>query len=142
MREYIVSLMLFTAVVFPAHAQKSDRAAILDAARSYFERAIGGKLIFKVSSLKQKGDWAFLVARPLRPGSKPIDWSRTSFAEAWREGAFDDEVIALLKRRGERWGVVEGVIGATDVPYGCWWKRHGAPKALFPYTESDCNWEE
>lgn len=142
MRACLVPLAFLLTVAHPAISQKSDRAAILDAARAHFETTIGGKLIFKVSSLKQKGDWAFLVARPLRPGNKTIDWGRTPFAEAWREGAFDEGVIALVKKTGGRWRVLEGVVGATDVPYGCWWKKHGAPKALFPYTESDCNWEE
>lgn len=139
---FIASLMLIFIVTLPAFAQKGDRTAILDAARARFERSIGGKLIFKVATLKQKGDWAFLVARPLRPGNKSIDWSRTPFADAWREGVFDEEVIALLKRSGGRWRVVEGVIGATDVPYGCWWKKHHAPKSIFTYTEADCEWEE
>jgi len=142
MRTRIVLTLILLTTWLPAVAQKGDRKAILDAARTHFERVIGGKLIFSVSTLRQKGDWAFLLARPLRPGNKTIDWRRTQFAEAWREGAFDEGVIALLRRSGRGWRVLEGIVGATDVPYGCWWKKYGAPKSLFTYTETNCDWEE
>jgi len=123
-------------------AQRSDRKAILAAARTHFERVIGGKLVFKVSTLRQKGDWAFLIAQPLRPGNKRIDWSRTRYAEDYESGAFDEEVIGLVKRTRGVWRVVVGIVGATDVPWGCWWKRYGAPKSIFTYVEEDCTYME
>ena len=123
-----------------ALSQSAERSAILDASRSYFEPIIGGRLIFKVSTLKQKNNWAFLIAQPLRPGNRRIDWAATRFAEDVEAGAFDEEVIVLLKKSEKRWRAVIGVVGATDVPFGCWWKTYGAPKAIFTYVEDDCSY--
>ena len=51
--------------------------------------------------------------------------------EAIRQGAFDDEIAALLHKKGSRWTVTKYVIGATDVAWDGWDKQYKAPSALF-----------
>ena len=113
----------------------AERAAIMDGIRGGVVAELGQLVIFKVDHLRVQEGWAFLKAYPRRPDGGEIDYRRTKYAEAVREGMFDGGVQALLRRNGTRWEVVDWVLGATDVPYGGWWKKYRAPKAIFDYTE-------
>ena len=96
-------------------AGSPERKAIADALRAPVERELKQKVIFKIESLKLKGDWAFLRGVPQRI----------------EDGVFDDGVVALLRKRAGKWQVVKYVIGATDVPYVTWDKDYKAPSAIF-----------
>lgn len=53
---------------------------------------------------------------------------------------FSDDVFGLLKNEGGAWKVLASSVGATDVPYMCWWKAHGVAKTAFPegMAADDC----
>ena len=110
------------------------RKAVMDGLRPTFEKDLKQKVIFKVDEIRVVGDWSFVHIHPLQPDSKPIDFSKTKYGEALREGMFDgDNSYALLKKVKGKWTVKEFAIGPTDV---CWidWmgKKHGAPNKVFP----------
>lgn len=107
------------------------RAALLDAARAVIGPETGGPVEFVVSVLRTDGDWAYLQARPQRPGGGRIDWSRTRHAEAWRADMMSDLVMVLMRRAGPGWRVVEYVVGPTDVAWIPWAEQHRLPPALF-----------
>jgi hypothetical protein len=108
-----------------------ERRAITDALRSPVERELKQKVVFKIERLKLKDGWAFLSGVPQRPDGGRVDYSSTPYKEAINEGAFDDGIVALLRRKAGKWQVVKYVIGATDVPYVTWDKDYKAPPAIF-----------
>lgn len=109
----------------------AERRAIMDTLRPRVERDLGQKVVFEVSRLRVQDGWAFMIVTPRRPDGSPIDFSRTRFGRWYEAGSFSDLAIALLRRRGGRWRVVEYALGPTDVVYLDWARRHGAPRALF-----------
>ncbi len=113
----------------------AERGAVMDGIRGPIVAELGQPVIFKVDLLRVREGWAFLKAQPRRPDGGAIDYRKTKFREAVAEGMFDGGVQALLKRAGTRWESVDWALGATDVPYGDWWKKYGAPRAIFDYTE-------
>ncbi len=112
-----------------------ERGAIMDAIRGPIVAELRQPVIFKVELLRVRDGWAFLKAQPRRPDGGPIDFKKTKFREAVAQGMFDGGVQALFKKVGTRWEVVDWSLGATDVPYGDWWKKYRAPKAIFDYGE-------
>lgn len=107
------------------------RAALLDAAREPIVQETGGPVEFAVAVLRTDGHWAYLQARPQRPGGRRIDWARTRHAEAWRAGRMDEVVMVLMRRAGATWGIVEYEVGPTDAAWIHWAERHRLPHALF-----------
>lgn len=110
----------------------AERRQILDALRAPVAKALKQKVVFEVSRLSVLGEWAFLNGVPRQPDGKPIDYSGTPYADAKKEGMFDDGIVALLKRTSKgKWTVVTYVLGPTDVPYVDWDRRYHAPRAIF-----------
>lgn len=110
----------------------AERKGIMDALRVPVMRELKQRVVFKPSHLKLAGGWAFIVARPLQPNGRKVDYSRGIHAEAAKSGALEDQVVGLLKRGKGGWTVVAHTVGATDVPYVDWPQRFGAPKSIFP----------
>ena len=111
----------------------SDRKAILDALRIPVERDLKQKIVFVADDFKVQGSWAFVGGRPTTPtGGKP-NLKNTAWKDA--EDLFDNNFFGLLQKRSGRWRVVAYALGCTDVCYLDWWRRHKAPKAIFPHTE-------
>ncbi len=108
-----------------------ERNAIMDALRKPVEAKLKQKVIFAVSHLKVQDGWAFLYGTPQQPGGKPIDYSITPFKEEYKEGVFDNNFAALLRKKGDQWQVVALNIGATDVVWEDWDKQYKAPSAIF-----------
>lgn len=113
----------------------AERTAILDALRVPVERALKQKIVFVADNFNVSGNWAFLGGQPQSPAGGQPDYSRTEYAEAKREGMFDNNFFAILKKSAGKWKVVTYRIGCTDVCYADWWRTYKAPKAIFPYTE-------
>ena len=109
----------------------AERKALMDALRPLIEKKVKRPVTFKVDALKVQGNWAFLRGVPLQKNGKPMDYRGTVYAQAIKEGAFDDWVCALFKREKGRWRVVNHALGATDVPYDGWDEQYGAPPAIF-----------
>jgi hypothetical protein len=120
-------------VAFTPRRGSPMRTAIMNGLRPTVMRDLHQRVIFRVQHLRVSGKHAFLMARPLRPDGQAIDYSRTRYAEDWKAGMFDDQVVALMIRAGRhRWRVVKYDIGATDVVWEGWWKTYGASRAIFP----------
>ncbi len=135
----VVLLTLFVAPVILAQSRlytpdkgSAERKAITDALRVPVEKKLKQEVIFKIDHLKVQNNWAFLLGTPRRPDGGQIDYRNTPYAEAYKAGAFDDGVMALLHRVGGQWRVVQYVVGATDVAYLGWDRKFHAPSAIFP----------
>lgn len=112
----------------------ADRKAIMDALRPAFEKQVGKPIVFVVQSLRVVSPWALASVEPRRTATKPIDWKKTKFKEDFEQGVMDSISLALLKKSGKKWKVVELAIGPTDYPVEDWLKHHKAPKSLIPRT--------
>jgi hypothetical protein len=144
MRRFLLLLVPWVLLVAPAGAQDLHfpekgselRASILDAARSTFEKETGGPIEFVISRLAVLDEWAYGEVKLQRPGGKPIDWSKTKFAEDEKEGMFDPaQSLFLLQEGGDGWTLVEFAVGPTDVAWDWWRQQHNIPKSLF--SDSD-----
>ena len=111
--------------------QTAERKAIADALRVPVEKELKKSVVFKIDHLKVQDGWAFLRGVPQRPNGKPMDYSNTSYRRQKELGMFDDQISALLQKRGEKWVVVTYDIGATDVVYLDWAEKYKAPPAIF-----------
>ena len=107
------------------------RAEILNAYRPSVEAQLGAPVEFVVDALNVMGDWAFVEARPQRPGGAPIDWRATKFRKAFEADMMSDLVLGLLHRTGGGWQVVENAIGPTDVAWEDWLKPYNLRRELF-----------
>lgn len=137
----LLAFVLFVPVAFGQTAYEperdsAERKAIMNALRVPVEKELKKKAIFAVSHLKVQGNWAFMTGTPQKADGSQMDYRGTIYQQEQENGAFDDGIVALLKKTGGKWRVVKYLIGATDVPYGYWWKDYKAPKAVFPYTEN------
>ena len=110
----------------------AERRAIMDALRPPVMADLNQRVVFRVAHLKVQGGWAFMTARPIQPDGRKVDYRKSKFAEAWKGGALEDEVAALLRRGPKGWSVTRYSIGATDVVWHGWWQTHKAPRAIFP----------
>lgn len=114
MKALLAALLLASGFVVPPPGSPLRRA-VLEALRPEIERRLGPSLEFKVMLFRIQGDWAFVVADPLRRGGKLID-GRRIFGDEF--GNMDGlRVDAVLRRADGRWTVVDHAIGATDVWY-------------------------
>jgi len=109
----------------------AQRGAILNALRPVVAKEIGGDIEFVVSTIRMLNGWAYVSAKPQRPGGAPIDWRATKFRKAWEQDMMSDLVLALLQLQGGDWRVVEYEIGPTDVSWVEWIKQHNLPRILF-----------
>lgn len=108
------------------------RRVLLDTIRPAIEQRVGQPVQFMVDVLRVQGDWAFYAGSIQQPNGRPIDFSRTSYAEQLEEGMFDGPgTYALLQRVGGRWRLVDFVVGPTDVYYLGWPDQFGVPMRLF-----------
>ena len=135
-----VPLAIVGAIVWPlaAPAQvllppagSALRKQILDALRPAVMQEIGGEIEFVVNELRVLQQWAYVNARPQRPGGQPIDWRATKYRRDWEQDMMSDLVLALLRRQGESWQVIKCVIGPTDVVWGDWIRSFNLARALF-----------
>lgn len=108
-----------------------ERKAIVDALRVPVGKQLKQPVIFKIDHLKVQNNWAFLNGQPQNSDGSAFDYTNTVYQDAVDAGAFDDGIVALLRKVNGKWKVVQYVIGATDVPYEDWDKKYRAPKAIF-----------
>lgn len=121
--------------VYTPEKGSAERTAILNALRVPVEKELKQKIVFNVENFIVSGVWAFLSGDPQDSSGGRPDYRRTPYQEAIDADMFDNNFFALLKKSAGKWKVVTYAIGCTDVCYADWWKRHRAPKAVFPYTE-------
>jgi hypothetical protein len=126
-----VVLMATTVAAMPV-TDEATRAAILGAARAPVTEALRKPVKFQVKHLQRAGEWAFLIAAMVEPSGAPLDYATTPMAAPAAQGYMSRSYMALLRQRDGVWTVVDKAIGPSDVPWGLWARRHGAPPALFP----------
>ena len=131
----IAAAAVFGQTEYTPEKGSAERKAILDALRVPVERELKQSIIFVTDSFKVQGVWAFVSGTPRSPSGSAPDYKGTKYAEAQKEGFFDNNFFALLKRTAGKWKVTTYAIGCTDVCYTEWWRQYKAPKAIFPYTE-------
>ena len=136
-RVLILSLFMSAALCSPLAAQHTPppgsplRASILDGLRPTVQSEIGGPIQFVVNELRVLQNWAYVAAKPQRPGGAPIQWNATKFRDAWADDTMSDLVLALLWADGRGWRVIEYAIGPTDVIWEEWMNAHRLPRQLF-----------
>lgn len=136
-RTLLLALALLIASPTPAavRPRRSELRKILNALRAPVEKELKPPVLFKVDHIRTHDGWAFMTGVPQRPGGKAVDYRRTRYAQQVKDGAFDDWICALLRKRNGRWAVVRYAIGATDVVWDGWDREHKAPRAIFPYPK-------
>jgi hypothetical protein len=141
LRTSIVAIALVLVSSFSVAQPKapSERKDILNALRQEVQKELNQSVTFKVEHFSAAKDWAFLTGIPMQQDGKSIDYSKTSYQDAIDAEAFDDGIAALLKKVHGKWVVKAFTIGATDVPWVCWWKEFSAPKEIFIAIEEGCN---
>jgi hypothetical protein len=107
------------------------RAEVLNALRPAVEKETGGKLVFVVHALNVMGEWAYADVEPQQPNGDKVDWRKTRFRRDVEPDMFSGLVLALLRKQGGSWRVIEIAIGPTDVAWIEWQKQHKLPEALF-----------
>ena len=138
--QIVLLIIVFAAATFAQSVHTPDpgsaeRKAILGALRMPVERELKQKIVFAADMFKVQGNWAFISGTPQKPGGSRPDYRGTIYADAVDSGAFDNNFFALLKKAGGRWKVTKFAIGCTDVCYEDWWRRYGAPKAIFAISD-------
>ena len=108
------------------------RAAILDAVRPRVEAEVGKPVEFVVRQMRVLGEWAFVDLPPQRPGGGAIEYVYSRYQAARDAGAFDNEVVALLRNTPCGWLLYEYSLGATDVAWYGWWRSYPVPEQVFP----------
>src|ERR1700730_3040885 len=93
-RAIAAQLVLASAVLWPwiARAEvvgpalgSALRKQVLDALRPSVMHEIGGEIEFVVNELRVLAQWAYVNARPQRPGGQPIDWRATTVRRDWEQ---------------------------------------------------------
>jgi hypothetical protein len=110
----------------------AERTAVLDAARVPVEKDLGQAIIFQLKTLRVTPEWAFLHGIPKRADGKPIDTSRSIYADDAKGDAFSGHAAVLLVRDGAGWRLVTYSVGFTDVVWDSWDEEFGAPSWLWP----------
>ncbi|MEZ5851847.1 MAG: hypothetical protein R3D68_14475 [Hyphomicrobiaceae bacterium] len=111
--------------------QGALRRSVLDAVRVPVAENLRQSVEFVVRKIRVCGrgaeQWAFVFAKPQRPGGAPIDWRAA--------GHFDcsETSMGLLYRAGpaDPWTVVDYAVCPTDVTWAGWSEQYGAPPQLF-----------
>jgi hypothetical protein len=136
-RRILLAAILIVASMTPLGAQTSpqrgspERTALLDALRPTLVKEIGGPIEFIVTTMRVMEPWAYLHVKPTRPGGTRIDWSRTKFREDMKQGFMSEGTMALLRREGSGWKIVEVAVGPSDVAWDGWTEQHRVPRKLF-----------
>lgn len=140
-RRTILAILTAAAALFAVRAQAQsivlvprgtpERKAILDVVRVPVERRLGIKVIFEVERLAVFGDWAFAEVHPRTEAGGRIDYRRTRYARDYVPDLDSDLVLALLRRNGASWVVVQEAFLPTDVVWEEWVKSYKLPRRLF-----------
>ena len=67
------------------------------------------------------------------PDGARLDYAGTALADADEGGMVSDAAIALLRRDGADWAIVDLAIAPMDVVWETWPTDHGAPADLFDW---------
>jgi hypothetical protein len=127
------------ALARPAHAQtivhvdrsSPDRRAILDVVRAPVQQTLGINVVFVVKRLAIYGDWAFADLAPRTEAGAKIDYRRTRISRDFHPDLDSDTMLALVRRSGASWTLVEQALLPTDVAWEEWREKYRLPRRLF-----------
>ncbi|MFX0543260.1 hypothetical protein ACEWPM_016250 [Roseovarius sp. S4756] len=117
--------------IFTPERGSATRGAVIDAARGPIEDEIELPILFVIDVLNTDGTWAYLQATPVNRDGTPLDWQQTRFAREMAGGFMSDVVMVLLRKDFGGWGVLDYVLGPTDVAWYNWVDQHGLPERFF-----------
>ena len=145
----LLSIVLLAATPIPGvAAERPDystpaagtplRKELLDTLRLPVEKRLGQPVIFKVSTLRVSGGWAFFVGNAMQPDGKLVDYRKSQqfktnpkeTLDEIKSGLLFGGVDALLKREGEHWKSLAITYDAGDVHWLDYDKRFGAPHRM------------
>lgn len=138
--KYLLSILLLCAAQVASAQSETEtpapgsplRVALMDAVRTAVEPELEQHVVFKIDQLKVKNGWAFMRGVPQLPDGGAVDYKKTKYQAAIREGMFDNNICALIhKKTNGEWWVVEFKLGSTDVPWVTWPAQYKAPKSIF-----------
>jgi hypothetical protein len=115
----------------------SERQSIEDVLKAAVVADLQQDVKLEIATFHALRDWTYISGRPTQPNGQPIDYSKTKHAPAVQAEAFDDGVIALLRKQDGAWKVVEFEIGSTDAPQSSWAERFGSPPQLIVNVDPD-----
>jgi hypothetical protein len=108
-----------------------ERKAIMNTLHVPLEKELKQRVVFRIRRLKVQNGWAFLEGVPQQPDGKPVNYRNTRHQTAIEAGAFDDGILALLRKEEGAWRVVVYDIGSTDYPAPSWQQKYKAPPGIF-----------
>lgn len=107
-----------------------ERATILDALRPVVEADLSAPIGFRLSRIDVYRDWAYVSCIPTR-GKFRLDWAKTKYGKALAQDMMTNMILALLRREGNGWKVVEYALGPTDATWEEWIPKYRLPRSLF-----------
>lgn len=132
---FIFAAASFAQTAYTPAKDSAERKAILNALRQPIEKELKQKIQFSIQNFKVQGVWAFVNGEPQNASGGEPNYRITTYADDVKEGIFDNNFQALLKKTGGKWKVVVYAIGCTDVCWLGWDEQYQAPKAIFPTNE-------
>lgn len=110
-------------------AQDEQTQALLNALQPLVAGEVGQPVSLEPRTVNVRDEWAYVDAQVRNSDGSEINWTTTSLASRYENGAMDTGggVHALLKNENGTWVVLEHVIAPTDVAWIDWAGRHGVP---------------
>jgi hypothetical protein len=100
------------------------RKQLFDLARPSVQKLVLHPFKFR-GSLKESGSWAFFLGEAVDSNERPIAHPESG----------NSDTCALWKKEKAVWLLVDYGYGFTNVFYGDWPERHGAPSILLGLAE-------
>lgn len=115
--------------VYRPEKDAPERKALLKAANASIKATLEQKVKLQPKGIRTDGTWAYMRVVPTKADGKPINWSKTAFAELGGKG--DVVVMLLLKQDSGEWAVVDYKVGAEKDDWTMWAESFGLPEILF-----------
>lgn len=112
-------------------AGTEERQRVLDTVRAPLQQKLGQDVRFVVEQIRVGPEWGFLYAHMQDADGGTLDYSRTSLADAAKQGYVSPDYVALLQRVDGHWKLRADAIGPTDMVWLAWPQQYGVPTALF-----------
>jgi hypothetical protein len=104
-----------------------ERQQIMEAFRAPISRALRRTVVFNDVRLRVQNGWAFIWAVPRSPdGQQVLDLDNPDCVNC------TDNVVGLLRWRGNQWMVVNYELMPGELPYA-WERQYPAPRGIFPW---------
>lgn len=143
MRSLLMVALVACAGMFAAPLASADpgpnppnESVILPMAVADIANQLDGKQArLQIKTERTSGPWVFLWALMKEPNGEPLDYSGTPKEAAAQHGAASGNYVALFRRDAVgAWHLVVSRVGPTDLAWGDWDQRYGAPSELFAGT--------